>query len=437
MIVSKKTNQKSIAKESIGNFCFFLLCIVILIGSRPLERGYLQELEMPSKGSIYEAVSFIVLSSIIVSSCKKSVYRLLYEPIYIGVFATLAYCALSLFWSDVFLIALPRYLQFLIVTFSVSLFCMDRAVTETTRLFLFSLVTVIFVDIASVFVFTNAVHTSTDIVDVMGAWKGLHMHKNFAGAVAGLSAVILILNLLNKMNMKKIIALSASIVFLIGTRSKTGLYVAIMVLCLLLIFKFFIIVFGQRSAKISYLFLLFGVTFALPFTYSILSDALADGTALTGRVEIWNVLLPYINAYPLSGSGFASFWRVGENAPIMSLTRGWGMVAGQGHNGYLDAAVTLGIPGFLLVLISFALIPFYSFISSFKRRDKDYDVAFCLIAFALIHNVTETSLLAGNHPVFLSLLVGIGILSQFKTKDRIESVERRTSADQPHISGPG
>ena len=85
----------------------------------------------------------------------------------------------------------------------------------------------------------------------------------------------------------------------------------------------------------------------------VYSDALAvllsDPGALSGRAQIWPLLISYSQQHPWTGAGFGSFWQIGDNSPIWELTDGWvAEIASHGHNGYLDLIVTIGYPGMLL-----------------------------------------------------------------------------------------
>ena len=71
--------------------------------------------------------------------------------------------------------------------------------------------------------------------------------------------------------------------------------------------------------------------------------------AFTGRTDIWNFALQSLQPRLATGYGFASFW--GSSA-IQNLPEGkeWAAYAAHSHNGYLDTALGMGLPGLALLI---------------------------------------------------------------------------------------
>ena len=68
-------------------------------------------------------------------------------------------------------------------------------------------------------------------------------------------------------------------------------------------------------------------------------------TTLTGRTEIWSIVLDHIAYHPLLGTGYAAYWTAGPVAGTESYAFMWRMgtfYPGSAHNGYLDIANDLG-----------------------------------------------------------------------------------------------
>jgi exopolysaccharide production protein ExoQ len=121
----------------------------------------------------------------------------------------------------------------------------------------------------------------------------------------------------------------------------------------------------------------------------LLGDTLVSSAAgmlgrdptFTGRTDIWKAMWPYALKNPLVGLGYGSFW-VKSPLPWAGLN--------EGHNGYLDVFLELGVAGLLLLL---------GFLMSFYRKARmsltmRFDWAafnLCFLLMAMVHNLSETS----------------------------------------------
>lgn len=126
---------------------------------------------------------------------------------------------------------------------------------------------------------------------------------------------------------------------------------------------------------------------------------------LTGRTELWADIIDIGMKKPLTGVGYGSFW-LGNLGNDLWEKHIW--KPGQGHNGYVDTFVEIGFPGlFLLIGVLFTalvrstrdIIQRYSFIQ----------LTFVYLVMIIVHNITESSYLRGQHNLwFLFLLVALG-----------------------------
>jgi O-antigen ligase len=133
-----------------------------------------------------------------------------------------------------------------------------------------------------------------------------------------------------------------------------------------------------------------GLAISLPeqFTALVGKDA-----TLTGRVPIWIVLLrDVIPQNPIFGTGFNTFFII-ENPSYRRLVEIVGWPAPHAHNGYLNLATELGIPGALLG--TFILLRLL--VGSMLRvNDENAPWVVHVLVFALtfaILNIVESSLL--------------------------------------------
>lgn len=70
----------------------------------------------------------------------------------------------------------------------------------------------------------------------------------------------------------------------------------------------------------------------------------AEVGSLTGRLPLWQELLPSILARPLTGYGFGAFW---SPERILALADSQGWTISHAHSDYLDLLLALGLPGLL------------------------------------------------------------------------------------------
>ncbi len=110
-------------------------------------------------------------------------------------------------------------------------------------------------------------------------------------------------------------------------------------------------------------------------------STLGRESTLTGRTEVWAVLLPMAMSHGALGHGFGGFWTQRMRTEFIT----------EGHNGYLDILLDTGFVGLVLMA---------GFIMSSARRgqrelgrDPDWGILWLsLIIMVLIHNITESSL---------------------------------------------
>lgn len=76
------------------------------------------------------------------------------------------------------------------------------------------------------------------------------------------------------------------------------------------------------------------------------SEGLGRGSELSGRTELWTLLLG-MHTNPILGTGFESFW-LGERPKVLEGL--WYFIPNEAHNGYLETYLTLGIVGVFLLI---------------------------------------------------------------------------------------
>jgi len=96
---------------------------------------------------------------------------------------------------------------------------------------------------------------------------------------------------------------------------------------------------------------------------------------------------------PLLGVGYGGFW-IGRTANIPWNTHTW--VLGQGHSGYVDTYLQLGIAGW--VILTGVILTTHRRLVAALATDFDFAAwRLTLFTVVLFVNITETTLLRGDH----------------------------------------
>ena len=124
---------------------------------------------------------------------------------------------------------------------------------------------------------------------------------------------------------------------------------------------------------------------------------------------------------PLTGHGFWAFWGGAEARYGLEVgpTQWIGSVS-HAHNGYLDAALSLGIPGLLLTLAVFLVQPFFD-LRRVAARTGERALALLLTQiwlFGVYLSLMESFLFNRHNPIwftFLFAVFGLRFLSRFRS----------------------
>ncbi len=284
--------------------------------------------------------------------------------------------------------------------------------------------------------------------------RGYHQQKN----VAGLAAMVAVIagtgwTLVNGRPRRILVGLAflaASFLFLVLTKSKTSLMLAVLgagMLPALLVLRRLgpaaslgLGLLGAAAVGILYLAVTgFGGDFL-----SLLTPG--NDASFTGRTQIWDFAASEIARRPWTGYGFGSFWDVGDaNDPLLRAPPGsWlatlkigeraEVLINEAHNGYLDLRLQGGMPALILTLIAQGLTILALARKMFSRRTARPDAVaaatFLVIALVvLVHNATESSFWMRGQ-----ILANLTILISFLAFRR----EPRSGEDRPVLhSGPG
>ena len=208
------------------------------------------------------------------------------------------------------------------------------------------------------------IHLATDPQEpgLAGNWRGSFAHKNVAAAIM----VMLLFFGISFIHAGKwicgVIVIGLSSLFLIFAAGKSSLTLCFAVLLLTSLTS----VIRSLPAR-AFLLLTPLLLLNMLSVGTVMSDSLAAIAKLlpldsnfTGRVDIWAFALQSLQSKLVTGYGFASFW--GSSA-IQSLPEGkeWAGFASHSHNGYLDTALGMGLPGLAFLFVALVIKPLRDF----------------------------------------------------------------------------
>ncbi|MET3969891.1 O-antigen ligase [Bradyrhizobium sp. S3.9.1] len=273
-----------------------------------------------------------------------------------------------------------------------------------------------------------SMHTALDLTEpqLAGDWRGSFGHKNIASPVMTILVYVgIYLCGVGSFVMGPAIAALAGI-FLIFTGGKTST-----VLCLA-IYALASLVYVTPGLWLKRLICFVPlIVMNLLTVGSVLSPALGALTRLlpldptfTGRSAIWEFALAAVAEKPIIGHGYAAFW---DDVTARQTAQGseWATSAAHSHNSYLDLAVTIGLPGLLLVILVFVLAPLGNFQSAQAHNHSRALAKLFLTVwlFGLYYGATETFLLERQNPIwfmFALAVAGLHFLARFQCVEQTE-----------------
>jgi O-antigen ligase len=257
-----------------------------------------------------------------------------------------------------------------------------------------------------------SVHQASDLREPLlaGDWRGAFGHKNVA---AGVVAMLLFLGIYIArsgawLSGATIIALAS--LFLLNAAGKSSLALCISVLLLTSLTSVFRSLWVRAILLLTPLLLLNLLSIG-----TVMSDGLAGlarllplDSTFTGRTDIWTFALQSLQQRLATGYGFVAFW--GSSA-IQELPEGkeWAALASHSHNGYLDTALGMGLPGLVLLVVVLVIVPLRNFQAA-DRVGNNGPLAMALLRiwlFGLYLSSMESFFLDRADPTWFTFLLAV------------------------------
>lgn len=257
-----------------------------------------------------------------------------------------------------------------VVAVTASMLLLPRSQRELMRWFGIAALTLLAVCYLGVLLAPHfSIHQASDLREPLlaGDWRGAFGHKNVA---AGVMAMLLFLGIYVARSGAWIsggaIAALATL-FLLNAAGKSSLTLCVAVLLLTSLTALFRSFWMRAVLLLTPLLLLNLLSVGAVMSESLagIASKLPLDTTFTGRTDIWTFALQALQQKLATGYGFVAFW--GSSA-IQDLPEGkeWAALASHSHNGYLDTALGMGLPGLILLIVVLVIVP----LRNFQKADR-------------------------------------------------------------------
>ncbi|HEX4157282.1 MAG TPA: O-antigen ligase family protein [Rhizomicrobium sp.] len=330
--------------------------------------------------------------------------------------ALLAWCALSAAWSAAPDVVFRRAVLEIVIVMSAMMGVATLGMERSIALLRVVLGAVLVINWLSIPLVHNAIHLpgETDPA-LVGDWRGLYFHKNIAGSVSAITAILFFFRALKHRPLLNGAFCAGALGFTIMTASKSSiglLPLAIAAGCIYArIWRDGI---DRAIAAVVMLLAVLAGCFALTTHLHAVLHALSDPTELTGRTAIWTGEIGFIRDHLLLGAGFGSFADTGGASPLHAYVADkWVQNISHGHNAYLQLLVTIGVPGFALAMIVFILAPARQLWRFDPAQAGAKAVLAAVFVFMALHNSLESDFLEGEDPAWVGFLLMLAMLRGF------------------------
>ncbi|MGD0191193.1 MAG: O-antigen ligase family protein [Rhizomicrobium sp.] len=325
----------------------------------------------------------------------------------------IVWCLVSASWASEPDVSIRRAVLASVIVLSAMLSVQAVGSERALQLLRYVLAAVLVVNWLSIFIVPQAVHLpgETD-PGLVGDWRGLYFHKNIAGSVTAISAILFFFEMLKTRRLVDVVLFLAAVVFTAMTQSKSSIGLLPAALAAGLIYRYAWVRGIDRTIVAVSAALAIVVCAALVVTdWSGIERVLEDPNQFTGRAAIWQGELSFIADHPFLGAGFGTFADTGALSPLHNYVGDvWVQNVSHGHNAYLQLFVTIGGIGLLLSLAALVIAPLAGFLRECDPEQIRFlSVALSVFVFMVFHNLLESDFLEGDSPAWVAFLLILAI----------------------------
>ena len=408
-------------KTNVSYALWIPLIWVLIMSSRPISYWFGVTPVMTTPDELLEGspVDRLISTALIVSGALVLMRRKI-DWRWIGrrnlsIFVFLAYCGISVIWSDFAFVSFKRWIKGIGNLVMVLVILTDGNCIEAVRALLRRWAYVL-APLSVVFIkYFPELGRGYDSWTGRAFYRGAACDKNALGSLALIFALFFAWDTLTQWRRrdgslhKKQLAINAFflviIMWLMGKAQSATSLVA-MVSGILLLFALGLPFLQTSESRTDfYLFLcLVGAVIGFTFldVHGILLKSLGRDATLTGRTDLWHVLIN-MGTDPFVGVGYESFWLGGR---AEALWEGYWWRPNEAHNGFLEIYLNLGGIG-LLLLLAMLFGAYRRCRTALVAESDSGRLRMAFLGVTLLCSATEVPF-RGLHPLwFLFLLCGM------------------------------
>ena len=380
---------------------FLVLFLVFLISNR-LSWLCVLEIDMPLFGCWYGsrtnemllylmALVLVGMGFVLNGKLTKAFHEVWRTNQWLFVF--LFVCILSLFWSVDPIRTAYKSILIIVATLTAGYLGIRYGYGQWLRIIvIFSFIVISLSYILVLFLPGAAImHTPQH----MGSWRGVFSHRNYLGATVayGNVCILLALVLWKEIRWRVLSAIFYLLSWglIVMSRSATGIILTIVLSGLFFLYLTYL-KWGNKLRAWHYALVL-GVTGIISIGLLLNSDwvfsLVGRSSTLTGRVPLWAYLIDKVSNQNLwLGFGLGTIWdNLGFRLEV-SRTLGWSVEIINGHNGFVDVLVNLGLVG--LVVFMALVIQIACRVFKFLRRERSIASIWALVTlvYIIVSNLT-------------------------------------------------
>ena len=245
-----------------------------------------------------------------------------------------------------------------------------------------------------------------------GEWMGVFEYKNALGSAMGLALLVeWQLPAAGRFSkVLKILAMLLYAVLLLNSDSVTPTVTLAGTLILLNTYKFMAL---RWRVPLYTVFVIVAVFLSLGLSFAVANPdrvvgLLGRSSNLTGRTEIWALVISFIPQKPILGYGYSGFW-LGASPESYVVNQVLGGPIMYSHNGYLETLLTLGVVGLVFVLLFIGTGFKRAFYLSQRRQFGTELWPLTFLLYFILHNAGECTILQQDleWALCVSCIVGI------------------------------
>ena len=228
-----------------------------------------------------------------------------------------------------------------------------------------------------------------------GSWRGIYIHKVVLGSMMSLSILVslYLASWRNALRPLAYLALPIAVICLLMSTTKAALGALILVLGCIPIYR--TLRWEPKRILLTWgvgLPLFIGSVALVIGNAATILQAMGKNTTLSGRTEIWPLVLQNIGQQLWFGYGYESFWIGGWEgfAANVWVYLPFGFEPPHAHNGFLDILLSVGVIGFFVFLLSIVAYVWRAVLWVRSHPTAEGLVPLLLLTFMVLVNITET-----------------------------------------------